>query len=548
MKLALAVVAIGTLCARAARGDNGYLGAPSENAPIEVDDCPSQASRTAADLTREGHEHYERGQILYEQGDYPAAVQEWVDAYCIQNYFSLLKDVGQAYERDLDYERAVAYFKRFVAEVPRDAETKWQVEKGNIIARIGVLEKLRAQVLVQTEPKDASIAIANDAGVHAVGKSGQKMEVFRGHYTLTIEKPGYESVSQPLVTQIGKPLSVFVKLEPVKGRLALQATPNETRLYIDNNYVGTGHYEDRKIKAGKYALTAEAPGYERSTREIVVLPEQEAHIQVELEAVPQTGRRQAIIAGTIAGAASIGSITNAVSKLGFSGLAGGTLIGAVVGFAGSYFFLPSDIPLGTSSLAITSTMLGYILGTTGAAVFTSDSNVITPLAGATALLAGATGYYIGSETHIRSGDAAVVNTGVVWGATFGFLFAESFNADRRIGSALTLSGLAMGAVGGALSAHYFNVSRSHAALIDLGGVLGIVVGLAGEALAYPTAKVSAQEHISNFAIGGLAIGLVATGFLTRNYDAPTIPIGPAFGTAQTATGASTMTFGVGISF
>lgn len=562
--LAVALGALGTLAPTAARAqpttrDTGYVDDPTENALLAIDDCPPAPALPADKLQERAKQQYLRGWQLYSQGDYPAAVTELVDAFCLQpQAYTILKDIGQAYERDLDYERALAYFKRYVRAVPPGAKAADQCapdpaeDKENVLARIRVLAKMRAQVLVQTDPKDAEITIASAAGVRAVGKSGQKMEVFRGRYTLTVAKRGFETVTQSLETEIGKPLSVFVHLDPVRGELVLRATPNDARLYLDNNYVGTGGYEDHHIATGTYTLSAEAPGHERATQEIVVLPDQEAHVQLELEALPQTGRRQAIIASTIAGAATIGSITNAFDKLGVSGVAGGSIVGAALGLGGAFFFLPENIRLGTSSLAITSTMAGYLVGTTGTAIFSSDDNVITPLAGLGAMVGAAVGYYVGDATVISSGDAAVVNTGVVWGSAIGFLFSESFAATRRIGSALTLSGLAMGGVGGALSAHYFHVSRSHAALIDLGGVLGLVGGLAAEALAYPTksgnATASAKEHISNFAIGGLALGLVTTGILTRNYDTPAIPVAPTFGAAQNAHGGSTATFGITGSF
>ncbi len=555
MKLALALVLLPAIAWAQPHRDTGFLGNQNERPLLEIDDC-QPTTMVADDRLRAGAEHYQRGETLYLQGDYPAAVKEFIDAYCLKpDFYTILKDIGQAYERDLDYEKAIAYLERFVLAVPPEAKKAPgcspdpQVDKDNVIARIGILTRLRAQVLVQTDPKDASVVISNDAGTRATGRSGQNIDVFGGHYAMLIEKPGFESQTQPLDARIGKPLTVFVRLEPVKGRLALLASPPDARLYLDNNYVGTGSFEDRRIKAGTYDVSAEAAGYETSSQRIVVLPEQESRISIEMEARVQTGRRQLVIASAIAGAASFGSITNAFAELGIGGVAGGSVAGGVVGFAGAYFLVPDDIPLGTSSLTITSTFIGYMLGAFGTALVSSNDGVITPLAGGSLLVSAATGYYIGKETHIKSGDAAVINSGVVWGSAMGALFATSFNADRRIGAALTLSGLGMGAVGGVLSARYFNISRSHAALIDLGGVLGLIGGLATEALAYPTksGNSAAQDHLSNFAIAGLATGLIGAGILTRNYDAPIIPVTPSFGQAQTAHG-STPTLGFGGTF
>ena len=556
--VALAVVLVSSALGaqpHAQSRDTGFLGNQDERPLLEIDDC-QPSSLSADERLRAGAEHYQRGETLYLQGDYPAAVKEFIDAYCLKpDFYTILKDIGQAYERDLDYEKAIAYLERFVHEVPYDAKkppgcaADPQIDKDNVIARIGILTRLRAQVLVQTDPKDATVVIANDAGTRATGRSGQNIDVFGGHYTMSIEKPGFEPQSQPLDARIGKPLTVFVRLEPVKGRLAVLVSPADARLYVDNNYVGTGSYADRRINAGTYAISAEAPGYEPATQRTEVLPEQESRVQLVMEPKAQTGRRQLVIASTIVGAASLGSISNAFSQAGTSGVTGSTLAGGAAGLLGAYFFVPDDIPLGTSSLTITSAMIGYLIGSTGSLLFTAQSNVVTPLAGGASILTGAAGYYLGRETHIKSGDAAVINTGVVWGSTMGALFATSFDADRRISAALTLSGLGMGAVGGVLSARYFNISRSHAALLDLGGLVGLIGGLAIENLAYPTKSgaQAAQDHLSNFAIAGLATGLISAGVLTRNYDLPVIPVSPSFGQAQTAHG-STPTIGLGGTF
>jgi hypothetical protein len=42
----------------------------------------------------------------------------------------------------------------------------------------------------------------------------------------------------------------------------------------------------------------------------------------------------------------------------------------------------------------------------------------------------------------------------------------------------------------------------------------------------------------------MAIGLIAAGVFTRNFDAPKIPVSPSLGTATDADGASTTTYGV----
>jgi len=558
--VALILVVVSSTIATAQPKDNrqrdaGYIGKDVEL--LEIDDCPAPPPAMGAEeLHKVAGEHYQRGLTLYLQGDYAAAVTEFIDAYCLKpEFYTILKDIGQALERDLAYERAIGYYERFVQRVPPDAkrlsqcDPDPQIDKDNVASRVGVLSKLRAQVFVETDPKDAKVTISNkDSGVAATGVSGTQIDVFGGKYTMLIEKPGFEPVSRPLDTKIGKPHTVFAHLEPVKGRLSIQVTPPDARMYLDTNFVGIGRYQNPRINAGTYELSLESPGHDNQIRRVVVLPDKETKIQAELFPKPQTGRRQAIIFATVAGAAAAGSISNAFDEVGLEGVTGTALAGAVAGFVGSYFFMPDDIALGTSSLAITSTIAGYLAGSTAAALLTTDDKVITPAGGATALVAAAVGYYVGEKAAIRPGDAALINSGVIWGAATGSLFAASFAANdssTRVSAGLTLTGLGMGTLGGVMMTRYFQISRSHAALIDLGGIVGIIAGIATQQLAYPdqTNTDEANEHRANFAIGGLAVGLLGAGILTRNYDTPQIPVSPSFGQARNPDGSSSLTYG-----
>jgi hypothetical protein len=184
-------------------------------------------------------------------------------------------------------------------------------------------------------------------------------------------------------------------------------------------------------------------------------------------------------------------------------------------------------------------------------LFTPRSEVLQPVVGATLVLAGTAGYVVASRLRINTGDAALLNSGVIWGSTAGALFAASFDPGHIVGGGLVLSGLGMGTIGALLLQSNFSVSRTHAALIDVGGLIGIIGGLALESLVYPVQRSDApvvdslaQEHLANFALGGMAVGLLAAGILTRNLDAPNIPVTPSITTTTTRDGSATSLYGV----
>ncbi|MEO7729478.1 MAG: hypothetical protein ABIY55_00790 [Kofleriaceae bacterium] len=565
MKPALAIVmlALGVSAARAqpfvpaadpaAGASTGYVG--REVTALEVDDC-KQIDLTRQQIQKQGFEHFDRGLTLYAQGDYEGAVRELVYSYClVPSLYFILKDIGQAYERNLDYEKAVGYLERYVKEVPPPGTPPCDVcpadpqqDKTNVARRVEVLKKLKAKVYVESSPPGAQITIANDAGVAARAHSGETIDVLGGHYDLTTELDGFEPHHQAIDVRIGKPYTYFVPLVAQKGRLSMQVRPPDARIFIGDRFVGIGHV-DVALEGNTYVVTTEATDRITDKRQIEVHANQVKRVWVELTAQPQLGRRQLIVFSTAAGALSAGLLLNAFQNTGLAGL--GSVAGGGAGLAGSLFLLPDDLPLGTSNLTVTSSIGGGVLGAGVGLLFTQRTEVIQPVIGATLVLGGTAGYVVASRLRINTGDAALINSGVIWGSTAGALFAASFDPGHIVAGGLVLSGLGMGTIGALLMQSNFSVSRTHAALIDVGGLIGIIGGLALESLVYPVqpsagpiADSRSQEHLANFALGGMAVGLLAAGILTRNLDTPGIAVTPSITTTSAHDGRATSLYGV----
>ncbi|HET9620964.1 MAG TPA: tetratricopeptide repeat protein [Kofleriaceae bacterium] len=532
------------VCAAAAR---------AHAAPVlEIDDC-KQTDLSKQEIFKQGSEHYERGETLYVQGDYEGAVRELVYSYClVPSFFTILKDIGQAYERALDYEQAVAYLERYVAAVPANAKratdcaTDPQQDKLNVARRIEVLKKLRAKISVESLPPGAHITLRDATGVASRATAGDTIEVLGGHYEMTTELDGFEPHTQAIDVRIGKPYTYFVPLVAQQGRLAMQVVPPDARIFLGDRLVGIGHI-DLALDRNTYTVTTEAAGWVSDKRRVEILANQVHHEQVELAAQPQFGRRQLIVYSALAGAGATAALLFSFQNTALSGF--GLIAGGGAGLVGSALFFPDHVALGTSNLTITASLGGGVLGGAVSALFTRRQEVIEPVVGASVALAATAGYLLGERTAISTGDAALINSGVLWGSVAGGLFAVSFDPGHVVAGGLVLSGLGMGTVGGVLLQHEFGISRTHAALIDVGGVIGIIGGLAVESLAYRaqnTTRTDAttQEHLANFALGGMAIGLVGAGILTRNLDDPKIPVAPAISQAAARDGSIATVYGV----
>ena len=532
-------------------GDTGFIG--PGGALLEIDDCPPpDPAASDAQLRARFVSTFARGEVLFKQGEYTGAVGELIGAYCIaggfkdgrQVRYALLKDIGQAYERSLDYEKAIGYLARYLRELPASATA----DKRLFESRILVLQKLRGQVLVQTSPGGATVTLSNESGVAGRGASGRAIDVLGGTYTMLVELAGHEPSSQQVEVRIGKPFAFFVPLRPLRGRLSAQVVPGDAKVFLRDRsverFVGIGRV-DEELPTGKYVLVAEAADRLRVEQPVEVLPNRVNRMQLDLPPRPQFGRRQLVTFSSVIGASSTGGMLYALGNGGISGL--GVAGGAALGLFGSYLYLPEQVPLGTSNLTITAGLAGVIGGVAGAFLVTGSGQVVQPAQGLTSLVAAGVGYYVGRRTDVSVGDAALFNSSVLWGAVVGGLFALSFDGEREISSGLVLSGLGMGTASGILMTRYFEISRRRAVLIDIGGLLGMIGGVAAQSLAYPSkadgSSSASNEHLANFVLGGVAVGLLGAGALTRNLDAPKLPVKPAVGVAA-AGGGSAPVYGI----
>lgn len=547
-RVALAAVVIAATGARVARADDsGFIG--KDELRLEIDDCAPKPDRGEKELFDLAHEHYVRGAILYQQGDYDGAIAEMSTSYCLTPVYDILKAIGQAHERKLHYEQAIAYFERYVLAIPDDAKDAAQ-EKQTISTRIQVLAGLPSQVQVATLPRGALVTFADDAGHRAEGRADDKrIELVAGHYTMTVTMAGYETQARPVDIGIGKPYSFVVELPPVRGRVSIRAVPGDARIFLDDRLVALGGWED-SVPAGSYVISVESPGFVTEKRRVAIAPGIEESIAISLEPAPSSGRVQLVSAATVAGAISGVSIGYAVDDQSSTGALYGGIGGAAVGLIGAYVGVPDDIPSGTSSYVITSSLIGYVEGAAGTSIFT-DSQTLPGAVGVVGVLGGASFAALTAERfHPDSGDAALLNSGALWGGAAGGLFAVVFGLPKRLSGAIVLGGLDAGVVTGALLARRYDITRRHAALVDLTGLAGMAVGVSLEsAIDANRSQAVPKERIAHFALGGLALGLVAGVYLTRNLDEPKAPkISPQITPMVDSGGHSIVGLGVGGAF
>src|SRR6185295_4387114 len=108
----------------------------------------------------------------------------------------------------------------------------------------------------------------------------------------------------------------------------------------------------------------------------------------------------------------------------------------------------------------------------------------------------------------------------------GALLAQSIFSHPTLSELgwFTLGGTVLGGISGALAGWRVEISRGHMGLIDLGGVTGGGLGFAlGYIIGATTPGSLGVQDGSRYALGGMALGLLAAAVLSRNYKGDLAP-------------------------
>lgn len=475
--------------------------------------CGKPSDDDPTTLKARAREHYLRGDELYALGEYERAIPEYWAAYCLVPVPEPIHNIAQAYERLVEYEQAVVWFERYIAELPPDA-----IEERELYAhRVKVLKRLPARIRVATDPPGADVVLeGGDAPVRGRANA-EPLRVLAGTYTMTVKLDGHEPIVETFRVQIGQPYTFSYRLSPKTGQLRVTTDPPDARIFVDQKLVGLGTYVDR-VPIGEHTITVEAQGRRPQTREVDVLADRTTSLHVRLDAPPRSGRWELITATTLFGL-SAGSIGATVFGQESGAATLFALGGGAVGFAGTYLGAPDRIPVGHTSLVIGSTAWGAVLGLGLSSTFTEDDRVISSVTFSGAIVGGAAAAVAAPKLDLSAGDAALVNSGGLWGTTMGSMFWGLFQEDDRTGrlfGPILLSGLGAGLLAGGALAYKHEFSRGHVALIDLAGLAGAITGTA-LSNAFER-KFESQDRTLHFALGGIVAGLAAGAFFTRNMD------------------------------
>ncbi len=476
-----------------------------------------------ADEATDARAHYEAAQRLYDEGKYDEAIDEFELAYRKKPHPNVLYNIGQAYERLLDYDASVHAFERYLSEAESDDPRRKAVEN-----RLRVLRNLPARISVTTIPDHVRATLRDKSGqIVQVGETPYVFSATAGAHQIVLEQPGWQTEHHEISAEIGQPYFYQYRLERSRADATIESEPPGARVFIDERLVGETPYRGR-LDVGRHSLLLEYPDYPWHRESLVVASSEPLARKVRLERPPRSGRTELVLGamayGGVVGPMLVGAISGSTqftqSGQGVAALLLSSVAGIGAGFAASFLTTRNGVPVGTSSILIGGGAFGSGMGAALALGLRTDERAIygiTLLGGAVGITAATLAAHFGK---ISAGDAAIVNSGGLWGTAAAALLAPAVIAhpDASASGWFILGGTAIGLTAGILSASSLERTRTEVAIVDLGGLVGTGLGFAlGYAVGSNSTADNGVTQGSRFALGGMALGLVSGGFVGRSW-------------------------------
>jgi len=265
------------------------------------------APATLDPALQEAKAAFEEAQTLYTKEQFEDAASKFMAAFDKKPFSSFLFNAAVAYEKALQYQKAIDSFQKYLeiepqakdaAEVRARIESLRSVLAAHASGETPTPEKAAAQVLpaiatkglviIDSKPPGASVYLEDKSkGVFAITPWQGSLEPKRTK--LLMEAKGFKPEEREISPRTDKILEIYISLseQHFLGWIEVVSNIPGADVYIDRLEIGaigrtpyTGH-----LKPGKHTLWVQKAGYEATRKEIEVEPGTATSHTVNLEVI-----------------------------------------------------------------------------------------------------------------------------------------------------------------------------------------------------------------------------------------------------------------------
>ena len=243
----------------------------------------ASADEVSARARRLASEHMDRGLALYKKDNYRAALAEFKRAHALTRAWQVLIHIGIAQSRMFRYHQAAISFERFLREGGRD------IAAGQRATAERELETIRALVgRVRVVVRGPPAGITLDGIEVGVSPLADDILVGPGPHVFRATRPGDVPREQRINVTSGQRLEVDLTPQPKPkpvGTLSISSQPPGARLTLNGAAIGSAPWRG-VVPAGQHDVAASRPGFESSTRDVLVVAGQTRMVSIALAPLP----------------------------------------------------------------------------------------------------------------------------------------------------------------------------------------------------------------------------------------------------------------------
>jgi hypothetical protein len=233
---------------------------------------------TSADDT--AAEHFERGVSLFDGGNYPMALAEFLASFDAAPTAVALWNVAMTYKMLFRYDESIAAFQRWMALRGEGITQDEEAEVGRLVAE---MEANVAVVTIETDAAGAALFV--DGREVGSAPLPAAVRLVAGRHVVSARPPGGPPVEQTLTVAPGQPFRVFLATRP-PGRVVVSCAAGQATLLVDGARVTAAFPYAAELPAGSHVIRVEAPGFWPYERAIDVLSGSEQAFDITLERRP----------------------------------------------------------------------------------------------------------------------------------------------------------------------------------------------------------------------------------------------------------------------
>ncbi|MBA3393977.1 MAG: PEGA domain-containing protein [Deltaproteobacteria bacterium] len=243
--------------------------APAPPAPTETGGDVEGAKR-----------HFEQAVALFNDGNFPAALTEFEQAYRLRPAAFVHYNIGLTLKALFRYSDAIVSLQRYL-----DESTALTPERrAEATQIINEMKALLADITLVVLPAGAAVTV--DGRSMGVSPFSRPLSIAAGIHKLEVTADGHEPQKRDLIVTAGVPLRIELALKAISttGKVRITSSVPRATVLIDGKAVGMAPLE-LELEAGGHRLEVSAPDHHVRRDELVIAAGQTRQVEVTLDRV-----------------------------------------------------------------------------------------------------------------------------------------------------------------------------------------------------------------------------------------------------------------------